>query len=629
MKLLRGQRSKAIDELDKILALLFLFVSLTLTIWLATVVKQPTYTLGGILVFLACATYLIIRKRLLLASSSAQTEATPRLYLLLNIIFFILLSYSIISFHLRPELYVRPLSYFISTALMAAIVTVEILHLPARKSCLWFALFKITLIALSLRWSQVLIFPNVVGADPWAHQAIVNELVNTRHIVEGQAYSKLPLMHLMSGATSLITGLNYKIATLLSITSLQVILDALFIFLLGQLIFNDKVGLLAALFLGIANHHIFIGYVGIPNTMGATLLLPLIYLLFKIKMAKPTIGVSLSLLLMAALILTHTVATMCMAIFLFVFFIGFHIYHRAWQDNLAIPVTFTTVMVFTVAMFGWWTYVSGHMVALVETIKFALSKEYVVVAPSVAGQAPLSEQLFSYLGMLLFIALSLAGFFYMVSRKFTNRYSFIFALGSMTLLALCVVTIVTGSSDVILWHRWIEFSQIMLAIPVGVTFILVSGVFNSKLVKTLLPATLTLILVFFMVISPQANFDNRTFYPSGLACIGFTESELQAMDTISDLWDGEIGTDWHSRGPLIHQFDTKYKCIDDSLHSSDFNDCRYMLVMVRREVVEHPFVSRGGLLKLDDDPNVALAEQGFSRLYDCGSISGFIYTSSR
>ncbi|MBA7544273.1 hypothetical protein ES705_36625 [subsurface metagenome] len=109
----------------------------------------------------------------------------------------------------------------------------KILFLPSKNSPIPFTLFQIILIALSLEWSVLLLFPSIVGIDPWTHQLITLDILDKGHIVGG-GYQHLPIYHVAIGITSLITGLSYKMATMLFISFLQVVCGVLFISLLGK-----------------------------------------------------------------------------------------------------------------------------------------------------------------------------------------------------------------------------------------------------------------------------------------------------------------------------------------------------------------------------------------------------------
>lgn len=627
MQLFKAQLNKATSELDKTLAILGLFFTSILAIWIVINVENLMIRVAIGLAVLACAGYLVIRKRLpsSIVFSSAQPASNSRLRMILNIFFFSVLSYSVLSIYLRPELYTRPLSYFVSIALMVTILALEILLLPSKKGWTYFTLLKVMLIGLSVEWSLLLLFPGILGVDPWFHQNFTLELLESGHIPEYSGYSKLPFMHLTVGATSLITGLNFKMATMFSISLLQMVSDVLFIFLLGRLMYNDRVGLASALFLSIANMHAHFGIWTIPMTAGGTLILPIIYLLFKTRQEKPITAFSLVLLLMAALNLTHAIATSCMAILLFVFWAGFEVHKRIRGEKFILPVTPILAILFSVMMLGWWMHATWpHFVTFVSLFQWGFSKEF-WGTPSVTEaikymslNVPPSEWIFGTSGMLLFFTFSLIGCFYMVGKRFGNKHSFAIAIGGVTLLALPFLSQVAGLR--ILEERWLYFTQIVLAIPLGVAIVLLScAVLNNKLVKMLFMISFSFLISFLMIMSPQVNMDNRTFTPNTALRFAFTESEQQAAGTISNMWDGDIGTDIRYGLLIPRRLD-----IDESLYRGDFSNCQDALIIIREEIVKYPFGIRRGFIKLHYDPYQALEEQGFYNVYNCGSVSGFI-----
>ena len=628
MKIFKEHSGKVTGELDRILAIGGLPLFTILTIYVIITFGRPIQLTAPILALLACCGYLLIRKRLSSSTvpSLAEIRANPRFYMVLNILFFLLLSLSILSIYLSPEPYTRPLGYFISVALMTAALAVEILFFADHGSRIYFALFKMILIALSLVWSQLLIFPSLLGMDPWTHRLITQEWLATGHITAVGQYSKLPLMHLMSGATMLITGLNYKMTTMLSITLLQVVSDTLFIFLLGRFMFNNKVGLLAALLLGIATYHVRFGIWAIPNTLGVSLIAPVIYLLFKMRQERQTIAITLFLILMATSILTHTMSSMGLAVLLFVFWVGFEIYGRLYREKTLIPVTYGIVMLFAVGMLGYWIYVSGHIYLLARMIGESFRRGIPLYGE--VGQyiyiAPFWEQLFNRLGVVLFFALSLIGCLYMISKRFGSSYSFSVALGGVTILFLAYLPPLTGFS--IIEGRWSYLGTIMLAIPLGLALFVLVSVLRSKLARGTLLAIGVFVLSFFMIMSSASNLDNRTFSPSGMVRLAFTESEMQVVYTTSDIWEGGIGVDWHYRRlfTLPPADIEEAKTIDEQLVGQDFSDYQNLLILIREEIVSHPFPLFGYTARLDYDPREVLNRQGFSKVYDCGSVAGFV-----
>jgi len=395
--------------------------------------------------------------------------------------------------------------------------------------------------------------------------------------------------------------------------------------------FSPKVGLFAVLLLGVSDQHLLLGDWTIPNTLAAIWILPIIYLLFKVKTTsdRPISSLSLVILLMAAMILTHTITAMCMSILLLVFWLGFEAYSKLYREKAAVPASFWLFSFFSVAMFGWWMYVSGHISTLRELISQGFARAYWQRAETLVDEVaeyisnvPVSEQLFNNLGMYLFFSLSFIGCLYMVSKMFGSKYSLTLAIGSMVILALGFLPSVTGRS--IIAQRWHYFSEILLAIPLGLVLLLLCQLPRSKTSKIILLSSLVFNLTFLMIMSPSANTDNPTFSPHTEVRFSYSESELQAMDTISSMSDRVIASDSLCFNPLTYKYNARFAEIDRSLYYGEFVASQDRLVMIREEVVDYPFYASGGVLRLENDPRPALAEQGFSCVYDCGTVNGYL-----
>ena len=640
---LKSLLSKAIDNLDVSLAALGCILAIPAALYLYIVVGSPVYTAVAVIVFLASLAYLFMKRRSP-AAARAQAEATPRIYLLLNILFFCLLTYSIAAFYLRPELYTRPLGYFVALAAMAVILAIEILFLPPRKSATYFALFKVIIIGLSLTWSQLLLYPSIVGVDPWAHQMFTLKILDAGHIPSGYLYSNLPGMHLLIGGTSLITGLDYKMATMFSVSLLQVVCTTLFIFLLGKFIHSAKTGLLAALFLGTANYFIRFSYWTIPNTMGVVFIPIIIYLLFKLRQDKPKVSICLSALFIAVLVLTHTISTAMLAMLLFSIWLGFELYKRLrYQAAERARIFLIAALVLTGAGLIYWTFGSGHIIhdliwlAEQVRVKFLaiflpgvapppgeLSPLQVAVAQYQGHIVPVSEHLFNKLGFFLFCAFALVGSFALLSKSMRNRYGFALVFASLIILAVTFFIVLPFRDD--LTGRFNYFLQVLLAIPLGVAFLWLASLPAKKIASACLIGIMVFALSFLMIMSPEENQDNRTFSPNTIVRYGFTQSELEAMNTAANIHDGKIACDRnYELLEYLPYLDDRIVSICDRLYSRNFTDCQNMLVLIRKEIVVNPLkISWFSPFRLDYDPRQALTEQGFSRVYECGSVSGFI-----
>lgn len=616
--------------MDKILAIVGIVFSIGLIIYLSLHTNRLLYVTVGILILISCLIWLFIRKRTSLNEIGLQS---PSIYLTLNVIFFLFLACSILSIRFTPTLYERPLLYFIFLSIMSGIVVLEILFVHSKKQ-LALILFQIMIIGLSLVWSQVLIFPSVVGLDTWFHQMFTLNTLNAGFIPEGYMYSNLALMHLEIGSTSLVTGLNYKLATMFSISFLQVLCGILFVFLLGKLLFNEKVGLLASLLLMVGNYYIHMGVWAIPNTIAAVLIPIIIYVLFKIRDEKRLIGVSLTALFMITLIFSHTITAMCMAIILFVSWFALKVYNKIHHEHRKTPVTFTIAIFFIVTMFSWWSYASGHITTLVKLIEWGFSIDFFIQAPKeilgYIATVPFSEQLFNQLGMFLFFALSLIGCFYMISRKYGSSHTFIMTIVGATPLAIGFFSLITGHS--VVEQRWWYFSQILLALPLAITFFLLYGVTKNKFSKPILLLFLTFFLSFMMITSPIANTDNHTFSPNTGIRFASTESEIRTAAFFVEKSVYNISSDYDyftnpSSSIPVNYYNISYsriKSIDTSLITGEFERNRDIII-IREKIVDKPFRLFGQPFKLNYDPKQSLNEQGFSKIYDCNSVTAFVY----
>ena len=349
------------DNLDTILASAGAVFGLILTVYLQTKMGRVVFTITGVLSFLACIAYLILKHRQKLANITfaRDIETKPSILLLVDTLFFALFAFSLWALALRSETYVRPLEYFIAIAVMSAILAIKILFLPYMKSPVALTLFQIIAVGLSLEWSVLLLYPSIVGQDPWFHQSETLKLLDQGNV--GQIYGGLPAMHLIIGATSLVAGLDYKLGTMLSVCLLQMICDVLFVFLIGRLLFNHKIGLLAALLMAVANWHIFFGYWTIPNALGATFVLIIIYLLLKLHKEKLTLVIPVCGLLMAALLLTHPIAMLWLSLLLFTSWLSFIIYKNLFRQKLATLTPLALALAFTVVMLMWWGLGTGYL----------------------------------------------------------------------------------------------------------------------------------------------------------------------------------------------------------------------------------------------------------------------------
>ena len=618
-------------NLDRLLATLGLIASIILTIWLSMNVGK--YMEVAVMLFLASGTYLVIRHRQSTSDKSllSPTRARSSVYLALNIVFFFLFALSMLSIALRSELYIRPTGYFVLTSLIAATLAALIFLAPPKKLHTLMLMLQIMLLGLSLRLTPQLLFPGLIGVDPWWHQMFTAGILESGYIPTEFAYSRLPIMHLVISANSLVSNLDYDLSTILSLALAQIVVFTLFTFLIGKLLGAPKVGLLGGLILMVAPGTIGHGFCVTPTALGMILVLVTIYILFRTKKrGGPPFLAGLSILLMFTLILSHTVSALCMAILFFCFWAGLEIHSRMDQRIFRVPSSgylFTSVM-FTVGMFSWWMYASGHMTFLAELIDWGFHVDPWAASSAAVeygGQVTYGNYLLNQLGFLLFYVFGIIGALYMLSTASRSNHSFAIVVGGGILTAIAFFSMPLGLSG-ILAHRWFYYSQLVLAFPAAFGVVLLCSLCRTKRTAAIILASVAFAVSFFMITNSMTNFDNPTYAKDLTPRCAFTAAELQGMNAISDMCEGKAAVIYPDNYYFRCSEETPVEELGLSLWAKDFSNCRDSLVTIRNEIVTHPFSTEGGILKLDYDPRDLLEEQGFSQVYSSSSVSGFVFT---
>lgn len=607
-----------IEYLDRHLAIAGVFFSISIILFTLVVFSRIIYILPGVLTLFACIIWLIIRGKTPLSFQIEKSHSYIRIFAILSILFLII---SILSVRFRPELYERPILFFITTSLMAGTIACQIVFSTERYK--WLILPQIIILGMTIAWSQLFIFPNVVGADPWYHQMVTQTIIEFGTI-PGGSYSHLPLFHLTIAITSFFSGLNYKIATIFSVSSAQIICNALFIYLLAVLLLkNHKIGLLAALMVILGDHHIFMSYWSIPNGFAAAFIPIVLFLIWKNDFKSFLCKTSLILMLFIAIILTHSIASICMAILLCAIWAAATTYSylvskREQFISIILPVLFTLIM------FSWWGYASGHVWTLAKLIEWGFSRDVFIMQVSTniwtkyVQSIPITEQLFNQSGMFLFFALSFIGIFFMVSTN--NKNSLIMAYIAIIPISIGFFSLIGGFS--VIEHRWWYFAQILLSIPLGICIGLLYNLFRNNSLKTAGLFLSISLFAFILIMSPAANSDNPILSKNTSYRSSFTESELFSIESISHKYIGQIGTERYVAGVVSYlPIDINLALIDENIYSGNYSQIMQKNVLLREYITEKTFKIFQTAYKLDYDADLQLEQQGFSKTYDIKSVA--------
>ena len=230
-----------------------------------------------------------------------------------------------------------------------------------------------------------------------------------------------------------------------------------------------------------------------------------------------------------------------------------------------------------------------------------------------------SEVLLNRSGLLFFYFLSIIGILAALSRRLTNpeRFCFVSAAAAISLAAFLGNP--WGLTRFIP-QRFMAYSEIFLCLPAALGIILLTNVFNKERWKFLTLIGLTVILSFFLITNPTSNRESPVYSHNTAYRVSFTQSEVQAAETISQIYQGNIllGLPYDNLFPLPTSGN-----LMEHLISRDFKEVDE-LVIIREYSIKRVMYSGTSYLKLDYDPRAVLEEQGFSRIYDCETVSAFL-----
>jgi hypothetical protein len=577
------------------------------------------------LTFLSGVIYLVAKIPRSIPRLELTAKGKNSVYLLLNVLFFALMTVALITVNFRSDLYVTPIAYFLCLAVASAILAVEILIFAEAKKNPLFPLLKIIFLGVISIVTPQMIFPSLLGIDPTYHMKLTEAVVSTAHIPAGN-YSSFPTMHLLSGITMIITNTDYKVAVIISACSLYVIVSVLFLFLLGREVLGLKVGLLSALFLVSAAFYVHFGWWMIPNSFAALLMLILIYVCLRSRNQFSIRLMALSIPLLATLVLTHHLMALNTVILLVVLWIGIQIYQKIRRTDDRPPLTFTIVALSGLVIFSWWLFASPYVVSNLKQLLFQESpgQYYSPTLASVqyVAAVPIWENIPRLFAVDSFWAIAFVGCFAAFSENWGNRNYFLITCGGIAFLFLGFITLIFPIGDIA--SRFELLSVFWLAIPGAVGFLIIYQLFKSDLGRSVVIFTLFALISFFSLTSPTANIDHPIWSTKTTVRYALKESEMTAIQSVKDIYNRKMGVDdyvinyYNSPAYLDH--------ITNNLLSKNFGRFDGIIV-IRNEIIEKPFMLPG-IYKLDYDLGEILQDEGISLVYDCGTVNAFCGTQT-
>jgi|GEM_PF-799818 len=495
------------------------------------------YVIFGSVGLASCVIWLRVRN-----ASSLKDLSFPShrgLFLLANSLFFFSFGCAVLALHLRPEVYVRPLAYFVFVALAVTAIALEILACDSQTKSISLILVEIMLAGFLLQISELILYPNVVGIDPWAHEQFTLQILQLGHLPTTAQYPStytveyhgLPLFHLRVASTYLLSNLDYKWSVALSVGIGLVIIGTLFIFLLGKSLINVKAGLLGALLLVTADYFINFGFWTIPNTLGGILLLVGLYMLLKTPQQNRIGDFAVIAIILTALIMEHNISALAMAVISFSGLAALFIYTKLNQQTVRIYLSFGVAVTFTVAMLAYWAIATSSLNLLNSLLALSSAEAFSATFGSFyTVGVPLTYRALLAAGESVFFGASIIGCLYMISRRFGNPKAFILVFAGL-------IPFVIGYSRAFeLWlvpERWVFFAEILYAVPLALALLIVCSLFRGIKARSLVLATTVMVLTVVMILCPVANIDQNLGIGAVWPRYSLTSSELTAVNTVA------------------------------------------------------------------------------------------------
>lgn len=570
----------------------------------------------SIFLILAATIFLVLRNRFPKNYDFIYgKEFSRKTFVITSIIFYISLIIGMLI--INQDLYSRPLSFLLVISLLAGLVAVQIISTDD-KVHYYLILFEIIVLGIVIRATVYYQFYGLIGGDPWVHAGSINSIISLGHVTDKVAgYYYFPFMHILGAFIHDLTGLNLKNS--MFVIGLCEFLSLIFIFLIVKKIFDYKMGLLAFLILSVATYTVEYGFLVIPQTLGISFLVILIYLFFIQKnldtVYKKMIFSVFIMLFLTSSVLTHTITSFATLIVLSAIFIVDFVRIKI-SDILKIKlknrnyVTGTLLALFFIFIIYYWMFSSGFIGVIGETIKWGFSSVY--QAPSVSTVTEsFSTTFFKMLPLYTFSFLAIIGFLYTLrikSLKTINIYGWVI-LGFVFLAVFL-------NLNSFLPARWFIFIQICLIVPVVISILILSQVTAKRAITIFLLISLFSITA---LTSYEANaYDVNPYTPYPASGVKYSEYNVGFIDMIPN--DVNVYTD------LGNRLNTTLP-VEDASSILAGEDKLDGILLFRTSLENNSYLTSslgGGHYSIEKlRPSFLTEMQKYDRIYDSGTVIAF------
>jgi len=497
-------------------------------------------TLGGAL-FFASLVYLVISRTKDAGSTEIIFHNTKSVEYLLEIIFIVLFSVSLLVFHASGS---RTVWYFILISLCAGTLALLCAGVTSKRTSV-VQVVNVILLSLNLKLTKYYFFGGS-GVDYWVHlrmNEMLAQLGNTGVLFDKEQF--FPIMHINVAISQVVLGLPVKDASMFSVT-LPLAISSICVYLIAREMFGEKIGLLGVLIINISDYHNWWGAAPQTTSYGVILFFFSMFAVYKLTNFKnKTEWLVIALILMFTIIVAHAVSSFVLLVTLTGLIVGSLLYSIIFSEKLksSFPVL---LMVYAVGLIQHWfiaeycadgTPFFDQIVATLDTYVtgYASFLNRPEAIPEYAAQLPpLSESLINNLGLALLVFLAVIGSLYWSSSNFRSRGTFSMLVCTALLMGITFAFPLFGIRNIIP-HRWFVFEYLLLAIMAAFATIHMARCMNKNQQICLIFVLFTC-LSFFMLTATSnnlTNLDSPLWLKESTISTTYTVQEVKGAETIS------------------------------------------------------------------------------------------------
>jgi hypothetical protein len=483
----------------------------------------------------------------------------------------------------------------------------------------WPIILQMLLLSLNIRAGLFYEFNGFSGADIWFHTRAASLISNSGFVtLESMGYSSYvdyPIFQLSLAITHIVSILNMK-DSLFFVLVLFSIISMVFVYLLGKSIIGPKFGLFAMLLISISDIPISRGVTSItPGSLVFCWFLIILYLIFK-DSNHELIDNAIKIFLVLLLILTHQLSTLASFIALIAIFLGNQFYNHflcckkeyCKDSHNRIGINLTTILLFAVALQSYWMYTNARgtrssffVFAVSPVINVLKHGDFITDVSSnpyilyYSYHDVLSNVLFHF-GYLILLFFAVIGALIWLSSKNIDDKKFSLIMGVLLLYLFVYGIPLTGIGNTGLYSRWLNFIYVFLVLLAAQGMFGLTELVKRNRNKIIAISSITLLLTFIMITTPYINGDSPIYCKDRWPRTMYTDSEIHAIQTVNNLYNGNIVTDKSYLGGIFRGVNTNFSSC--SVINPDDEKSLNGMILLRECIKDEPvaIASIGGEL---------------------------------